>query len=214
MAEKSSQEIIDGIEKAIEELADMIVKEVSKRPAPKADAKPTENKCCEQKTSLNETIESLNKRIIALEASSEVDLNYLADMKADIKTMQMGRDEDFETIANKFLSFEKKMEDLGKKLTDKLNTLNERIEDLERDVEDLEFSVNDIYTEIILPPTPEKEEDEEDEEKDEEEPEEEDEEDVEKTIIGILNLHNFNSKDFINLLTKLTTDYVEKLKKH
>lgn len=210
MAEKSSQEIIDGIEKAIEELADMIVKEVSKKPAPEADVKPTENKCCEQKTSLNEEIATLKKRIIALEASSEVDLNYLADMKADIKTMRMSRDEDFETIANKFLSFEKKMEDLGKKLTDKLNTLNERIEDLERDVEDLEFSVNDIYTEIILPPTPEKEEDEEDEE----EPEGEEEEDVEKTIIGILNLHNFNSKDFINLLTKLTTDYVEKLKKH
>ena len=219
MAEKSSQEIIDGIEKAIEELADMIVKEVSKKPAPKADAKPTENKGCEQKASLNEIIENLNKRVIALEASSEVDLNYLADMKADIKTMQMDRDKDFETIANKFLSFEKKMDDLGKKLTDKLSALNERIDDLERDVEDLEFSVNDIYTEILLPPTSEKEEDEEEEDEDddeepEEEEEEEEEEDVEKTIIGILNLHNFSSKDFINLLTKLTTDYVEKLKKH
>lgn len=215
MAEKSSQEIIDGIEKAIEELADMIVKEVSKKPDPKADVKPTENKCCEQKTSLNEEIATLKKRIIALEANSEVDLNYLADMKADIKTMQMDRDKDFETIANKFLSFEKKMDNLEKVLTDKLNTLNERIEDLERDVEDLEFSVNDIYTEIILPPTPEEEKGEEEEEDEgEEEPEEEEEEDVEKTIIGILNLHNFNSKDFINLLTKLTTDYVEKLKKH
>ena len=211
MAEKSSQEIIDGIEKAIEELADMIVKEVSKKPAPKADAKPTENKCCEQKASLNEIIENLNKRVIALEASSEVDLNYLADMKADIKTMQMDRDKDFETISNKFLSFEKKMDDLGKKLTDKLGALNERIDDLERDVEDLEFSVNDIYTEMIVPKAEDGEEEEDVcEDEDETEPESESEEDVEKTIIGILDLHNFSTKDFIDLITKLSADYIKK----
>jgi chromosome segregation ATPase len=205
MAEKSSQEIIDGIEKAIEELADMIVKEVSKRPAPKADAKPTENKCCEQKTMTGNAIEDLKKRVIALEASSEVDLNYLADMKADIKTIQ----DIMDNYGEKILTLEKHLNEFEKKITEKLDTTIANLHELEDDVDDLNFSVNDIYTEMIVPKA-EEEEEEEDVCEDEDETESENEEDVEKTIIGILDLHNFSTKDFIDLITKLSADYIKK----
>ena len=205
MAEKSSQEIIDGIEKAIEELADMIVKEVSKKPAPKADAKPTENKCCEQKTMTGNAIEDLKKRVIALEASSEVDLNYLADMKADIKTIQ----DIMDNYGEKILTLEKHLNEFEKKITEKLDTTIANLHELEDDVDDLNFSVNDIYTEMIVPKA-EEEEEEEDVCEDEDETESDEEEDGEKTIIGILDLHNFSTKDFIDLITKLSADYIKK----
>lgn len=213
MTEKTSKEIADNIEKAIEELADLLINDVGAKK--ESNTPKPENKGC--KNNANNAIEDLKKRVIALEASSEVDLNYLADMRADIKTIQMG----MEDYNKKIDSLEKRFDKLEDKLNEQTNAFDMRLNEVEEDVDELNFNINDIYTEFLLPKVDDEEEEEEDEdvceEKEEEEEEsesEKEEDDVEKTIVGILNLHNFDSKDFINLITKITTDYIDKLKKH
>lgn len=155
MEERNKQDILNEIEETVASFLTSVLEEMNKnkkeepkKETPvKPETKPDQETCC-KKVTVGEALESIKKRLLVLEASSDVDLKYIADLKADTVKLE----ERIDDIEDRLTS----LEDAKEATNITVNSLIDRTDDLTDRVDGAEDDIEALY-DILFPEEEEKE---------------------------------------------------------